>query len=138
MRKTEPFHNLRSGKHIIAENGEQTVNRGFILVGYLVAILVGGATNNSDLFQTVSDDFKHQFNKSCAVYLLVSRVESIVVFFLPGLDQFLNRKPKEQFFPLTEEEAVPHSSHASVAVCEWMNEFKLIVENSTLDQWMKL
>lgn len=52
------------------------------LLGYLVAILNGTAANYCNLCQAVSDDFKHQFYKSCAVCLLVGSAESIVVLFL--------------------------------------------------------
>ena len=82
MRKSEPFHKICSRERFIAESGENPLNRRFILIGYLVAILIGTATNYRNLRQAVSDDLKYQFYKSCAVCLLVGGTESIVVLFL--------------------------------------------------------
>lgn len=83
VRKSEPFHKLCSRECFIAESGENPLNRHFILNGYLVAVLIGTATNYRNLRQAVSYDLKHQFYKSCAVCLLVGGTESIIVFFLP-------------------------------------------------------
>ena len=42
-----------------------------ILVGILIADLIGGASDDRHFFQTVPDDFEHQFRKFCAVGLSV-------------------------------------------------------------------
>lgn len=44
--ESEPIHKFCCRKGIVSKNRQKTCSRCFILVGHLVAILVGGATNN--------------------------------------------------------------------------------------------
>lgn len=75
MRKVESFHQLCCLERIISKNKEKSVYRRFILVtilvGFLIAILVGRASKNRNLIHAVFDDFKHQFHKIYAVRLLI-------------------------------------------------------------------
>ena|GEM_PF-6316794 len=87
VRKTESTHNLHSRKRFVTENGEKSLGRCFILVGYLVVALVDATTKNYYFRQTITDDSEHEFYESCAVRLLVGYTESIIISFLPGLDQ---------------------------------------------------
>ena len=65
VRKTKSIHKFCSRKRLVTENVEKSLGRCFILVGYLVAVLVGAATNNCYLRQTITDDFEHKFYESC-------------------------------------------------------------------------
>lgn len=79
MRKSKPHHKVCRRKSIIAQSKEKTLGRCFILIG----ILVGVMANNRNFRRTVSDDFEHQFHKSCTVCLRVCCAQSIVVFLRP-------------------------------------------------------
>ena len=95
----ESLHQFRRGERFVAECGEKTLNRRFILVAILVAalvaILVAVATDNGYFAQGIPNDFQHQFYESCTICLCVCRTKRIVVFLLSSLDQFFNGQPEK-------------------------------------------
>ena len=93
--KMESLHQFRSGERVVAECGEKTLNRRFILVAILVAVLVAVATDNGYFAQGIPNDFQHQFYESCTICLCVCRTKRIVVFLLSSLDQFFNGQPEK-------------------------------------------
>ena len=85
--KMESLHQFRSGERVVAECGEKTLNRRFILVAI--------ASDNGYFAQGIPNDFQHQFHESCTICLCVCCTKSIVVFLLSGLDQFFNGQPEK-------------------------------------------
>ena len=133
----ESLHQFRCGERVIAEYREKTLNRCFILVGILVAILVAVASDNGYFAQGIPNDFQHQFHESCTICLCVCCTKSIVVFLLSGLDQFFNGQPEKEFLPLRKQESVPHPAHTTVSIRKGVDEFKLVMEDCAFHQWMK-
>lgn len=64
----QAFHQLSSRERVIAKCREGAIDRSVILVGILIAVLVGAATNNIYFRKGIPYNFQHQFDKKPALF----------------------------------------------------------------------
>ena len=77
---------------------------------------------------------KHELNKCRRVTLLSAAIECGVVFLLVFADERLDGYVRQERVPLTQDQRLPQSAHAAVAVFKGVNKIEFIVKNQTGDQ----
>ena len=79
---------------------------------------------------------KHELNKCRRVTLLSAAIECGVVFLLVFADERLDGYVRQERVPLAQDQHLPQSAHAAVAVFKGVNKIVFIVKNQTGDQRM--
>ena len=113
---------------MIIHDGEKLFN----LIAYLVAYLV--ALRKGVISQEGIDDVEHELDKDGTARVLVGLFKGLVVAGLLIFDQAFDGEEVEQVVPLAEDEGLPESAHATIAIDEGMDEFEFVVKDAAFDQ----
>ena len=86
--------------------------------------------------ECVQDFFQHEVDEGAAVAEVGTSVDGLVIGLLVGIDHVLDRKMLENRIQPAEDEGLPESADSSVPVGEGVDEFKLVMEDTTPDEQM--
>lgn len=124
MREIERFHQRGAAAF--------TRGKGLYDPGYLGGYLVGGG----GLLDCIEQGLQHEFDKWCGIGPLISLGQHAIVVVLPLPDHCFHGQVSQKRFPRPQDQGLPQSTHAAVAIGKGVDEFKLVVKNATGHQEM--
>ena len=86
--------------------------------------------------ECIQDFFQHEVDEGAAVAEVGTPVDGMVIGVLVGIDHVLDRKMLENRIQPAEDKRLPETADSSVSVGEGVDEFKLIMEDTTPDEQM--
>ena len=86
--------------------------------------------------ECIQDFFQHEVDERATVAEVGTPVDGVVIGLLVGIDHVLDRKMLENRIQPAEDEGLPESADSSVPIGERVDEFKLVMEDTTPDEQM--
>lgn len=124
--KLEALHAIQGGQGFLAEHREE----GGDLVGDLIADLVGA----SDLMQGGEESGKQELDEGGGVSCFVAGGKGLVVIGLSIADHGFHREEGEERVPLAENQRLPETADAAIAIGKGVDELEFVVEDTADDQ----
>lgn len=89
-------------------------------------------------FEGLKQFMEHEVNKDSGITAFGTGIDRLIIPLLVIMHHGFNRQVLEYWIQPGKDQRLPEPPHASIAVCEGVNEFKFVVKNTAADQQMIL